>query len=504
MITSYPGGAILCHERLSIIDLHTGKQPIKGSHGNYVIHNGEIYNHQELRSALTKGQKARTTSDSEIIIHLWEEKGVECIHELDGVFAFVLVDGDKVFAGRDPIGVKPLYWGRSETGVMWFASEQKSLIDVCEEIHEFPAGHYFHTDEGFVKYYQPTYNQSDFVPTEGPERIKELLTKAVRKRLMSDAPLGVLLSGGLDSSLVTSIVVKEAQKEGIKVKSFSVGMDSSSLDLLKARKAAEYLGTEHHEILFTPEEGIQTLEELVYKAETYDVTTIRAATPMLIMSRYIAAQGVKVVLSGEGADELFGGYLYFGNAPTAKDFHDECVRRVNRLYSSDVLRADRATMGAGVEARVPFLDKEFVEYVLSIRPELKEISPGKRCEKFILREAFAEGDYLPEEVLWRQKEQFSDGVGYSWIDGLKALAEEKVTDKELEEAAILWPHNTPESKEAILYRKIYDQTYSHPSCEKLVLRWVPRWQKDKDPSGRANDSHVSSYYPASEETTLSR
>ena len=491
LIPTYPGGAILCHERLSIMDLNTGKQPIQGTRENYVIHNGEIYNHQELRETLVKKPTPRTTSDSEIIIHLWEEKKKETAALLDGVFAFVLVDGSEVYAGRDPIGVKPLYYGYDVNQAIWFASEQKALTDVCTEIHEFPPGHYYHTDTGFVRYYHPKFFSED-LQFHGPERINELLTKAVKKRLMSDAPLGVLLSGGLDSSLVTSIVVREAKKQGQKVKSFSVGMDPNSLDLKKARAAAEFLGTEHHEVIFTSEDGIELLEELIYKTESYDVTTTRAATPMLILSKYIASLGVKVVLSGEGADEIFGGYLYFLNAPGYTEFHDECVRRVKRLHTSDVLRADRATMGAGVEARVPFLDKEFLEYAMSISPKYKFIKVGEQCEKFVLRNAFdtPEDPYLPSEVLWRQKEQFSDGVGYSWIDDLKAFADEQISDDLFELRKTKFPYNTPETKEAFLYRQIYEKFYSHPSCEKIVKRWIPKWQDNKDPSGRANTIHV--------------
>ena len=309
---------------------------------------------------------------------------------------------------------------------------------------------------------------------------------------MSDAPLGVLLSGGLDSSLVTSIVVREAKKNGQKVKSFSVGMDPDSLDLKKARAAAEFLGTEHHEVIFSSKDGIELLDELIYKTESYDVTTTRAATPMLILSKYIASLGVKVVLSGEGADEIFGGYLYFLNAPGYTEFHEECVRRVKRLHTSDVLRADRATMGAGVEARVPFLDKEFLEYAMGVSPKYKFIKVGEQCEKFVLRNAFdtPETPYLPSEVLWRQKEQFSDGVGYSWIDDLRAYAEEQISDELFELRKSKFPHNTPETKEAFLYRHIYERHYSHPSCEKIVKRWVPKWQDNKDPSGRANTVHV--------------
>ncbi len=492
LVQSYPGGAVLCHRRLSIVDLNTGKQPIRGTRENYVIHNGEIYNHEQLRAELTSKPKQRTSSDSEIIIHLWEEHKKDTAAMLDGVFSFVIVDGHEVYAGRDPIGVKPLYYGHDVNQAIWFASEQKALVDVCVEIHEFPAGHYYHTDTGFVRYYKPSYIKDD-QSFHGPERLEELLTKAVRKRLMSDAPLGVLLSGGLDSSLITSIVVREAKKRGQKVKSFSVGMDPNSLDLKKARAAANFLGTEHHEVLFTSQDGIEILEELIYKTESYDVTTTRAATPMLILSKYIASLGVKVVLSGEGADEIFGGYLYFLNAPGYEDFHEECVRRVKRLHTSDVLRADRATMGAGVEARVPFLDKEFLEYAMGISPKFKFIKIGEKCEKFVLRNAFdkPEDPYLPPEVLWRQKEQFSDGVGYSWIEDLKAYANTEVSDETFEKRQRLFSHNTPETKEAFLYRRIYDQFYSHPSCEKIVKRWIPKWQTNKDPSGRANTVHVS-------------
>lgn len=491
LLQSYPGGAILCHQRLSIIDLHTGKQPIQGTRENYVIHNGEIYNHKELRKNLIKQPKTRTTSDSEIIIHLWEENKKKTASMLDGDFAFVIVDGHEVYAGRDPIGVKPLFYGYDIHQAIWFASEQKALVDVCTEIHIFPPGHYYHTDSGFVRYYYPKYLEEE-QQFHGPERLQELLTKAVKKRLMSDAPLGVLLSGGLDSSLVTSIVVREAKKQGQKVKSFSVGMDPNSLDLKKARTAAEFLGTEHHEVIFTSQDGIKLLDELIYKTESYDVTTTRAATPMLILSKYIASLGVKVVLSGEGADEVFGGYLYFLNAPGYQEFHEECVRRVKRLHTSDVLRADRATMGAGVEARVPFLDKEFLEYAMSISPKYKFIKVGEKCEKFVLRNAFdtPEDPYLPSEVLWRQKEQFSDGVGYSWIDDLKAHAEAQISDALFATRETKFPYNTPETKEAFLYRVIYEKHYSHPSCEKMVKRWIPKWQDNKDPSGRANTVHV--------------
>ena len=380
---------------------------------------------------------------------------------------------------------------------MWFASESKSLQDVCETIEAFPVGHYYTTDEGFVRYFKPTWWTEEQLPTRGPERIRELLTEACKKRLMSDVPVGVLLSGGLDSSLVSSIVAREMKKQGKTIKSFSIGLDKDSKDLVKAREVAEFLGTEHHEITYTVEEGISLVEELIEKVETYDVTTVRASTPMYIMTKYIRDQGVKVVLSGEGADEMFGGYLYFGHAPSAKEFHEEALRRVKRLHTSDVQRADRSTMGAGVEARVPFLDLKFLDEVMSLDPELKMIVQGEKMEKYVLRKAFDTPDdpYLPDSVLWRQKEQFSDGVGYSWVDGLKDFAEQAVSDIEFAKREELYPHNTPLTKEAFLYRRIFEKKFPHKSSEKLVKRWIPRWQDyDIDPSGRANAAHGATYH----------
>lgn len=342
--------AVLCHQRLSINDLKHGKQPLKGSRETYLIHNGEIYNHKVLHKELFSHIDFKSTSDSEVILYLYEEKGYEFLNDLDGVFAFVLIEGERVIAGRDPIGVKPLFYGYDEQGRIWFASEYKALIDECTQIEEFPPGHYFTLETGFVRYFKPGWYEGK-KPTRGPEELRTALEKACRKRLMSDVPVGVLLSGGLDSSLVASIVSREMKKQGKTLKSFSVGISKDSSDLVKARAVADMIGTEHHEIVYTPEEGIVLLEEMIHKLESYDVTTIRASTPMYLMSKYIRKQGVKVVLSGEGADEIFGGYLYFKNAPTAKDFHEECVRRVKRLNTADLLRADRSTMGAGVEAR---------------------------------------------------------------------------------------------------------------------------------------------------------
>ncbi|MCO4792789.1 MAG: asparagine synthase B [Bacteriovoracaceae bacterium] len=492
--------AVLCHQRLSINDLKTGKQPIQGTRETYVVHNGEIYNHKALHEEQFSDVEFRTTSDSEVIIHLYEEKGYEFLNELDGVFAFVVVDGSKVLAGRDPLGVKPLFYGFDKEERIWFSSEYKSLIDHCEQIEEFPPGHYFTLETGFVKYFEPGWYEGK-KPTRGPEELREALVKACKKRLMSDVPLGVLLSGGLDSSLVASIVAREMKKEGKTLKSFSVGISKDSSDLSKARAVADMIGTEHHEVVYTPEEGIEVLKEMIQKLESYDVTTIRASTPMYIMSKYIRSQGVKVVLSGEGADEIFGGYLYFKNAPTPQDFHEECVRRVKRLNTADLLRADRSTMGAGVEARVPFLDKEFLEVSMELDPKYK-VTPRDGMEKMVLRKAFDDlfDPYLPPEVLWRQKEQFSDGVGYSWVDSLKELAESTITDEEFEAREMRYPYNTPSSKEAYMYRKMYEELFPHPSASLMVKKWIPRWQDDKDPSGRASTHHVATYYEEDEES----
>ncbi|MFT6069176.1 MAG: asparagine synthase (glutamine-hydrolyzing) [Bacteriovoracaceae bacterium] len=490
-------GAILCHERLSIVDLKTGKQPIKSEDESYLVHNGEIYNHKELRASLSREYKRQGHSDSEVILHGYLDKGVSIVKELDGVFAFIISHKDKILVARDPIGVKPLFFGADQEGALWFASEAKSLEDICETVESFPVGHYYTKEEGFVRYYAPKWWTGEEKPTKDASKIRELLTKACTKRLMSDVPVGVLLSGGLDSSLVSSIVARELKKQGRTVKSFSIGLNKDSKDLVKAREVADFLGTEHHEITYTVEEGIAYMKELIEKVETYDVTTIRASTPMYIMTKYIREQGVKVVLSGEGADEMFGGYLYFGNAPTSSEFHEESVRRVKRLHTSDVQRADRSTMGAGVEARVPFLDLEFLDEVMSLDPELKVIRPGEKMEKHVLRKAFDTPDdpYLPDTILWRQKEQFSDGVGYSWVDSLKEFAEECVSDIEFAKREKLFPHNTPLTKEAFLYRKIYASIFKNKSMVKLVKRWIPRWQDyDIDPSGRANAAHSQTYH----------
>lgn len=485
-------GHILSHERLSIIDLYTGIQPIKGTSTAYMIHNGEIYNHQELRKTVLSHHQFRTKSDSEVIVHLYEEFGYDFLEKLDGDFAFVVIDGDDFIAGRDPIGVKPLYYGKDIEGRIYFSSEMKAIIGPCIEVKAFPPGHYYTSKTGFVQYYQPDWfdvaNAKDKLELS---KIREALITSTKKRLMTDVPLGVLLSGGLDSSLTSSIAKRLMEGTGQKLHSFSIGLNTEAPDLIAARKVAKFLGTEHHEIHFTIEEGLAAIRKLIWHLETYDVTSIRASTPMYFMSKHITDLGVKVVLSGEGADEIFGGYLYFRNAPSSEEFQKETIRRVQLLSTSDCLRADKSTMAFGLEARVPFLDKEFLDVAMKVTPEEKLPKTYQGIEKYILRKAFdtPENPFLPAEILWRQKEQFSDGVGYSWIDTLIAYGELQVTDEQLATAHEIYPHNTPTTKEAYYYRNIFHDHFSQDTAAKTVLKWIPKWQENTDPSGRANEAH---------------
>ncbi|MGS2739002.1 asparagine synthase B [Sinomicrobium sp. M5D2P17] len=486
-------GHILSHERLSIIDLHTGKQPIQGTDSAWMVHNGEIYNHKELRENQLKGHTFRTTSDSEVIVHLYEEYGYDFCNKLDGVFAFVVIDGDDFIAGRDPIGVKPLYYGTDAEGRMYFSSEMKVIADQCVEFLAFPPGHFYTAKTGFVRYFTPEWFDYETATEDlDLDKLRESLIAATKKRLMSDVPLGVLLSGGLDSSLTSSIACRLLEETGQKLHSFSIGLDADAPDLVAARKVADYLGTEHHEIYFTIEEGIRILEKLVWHLETYDVTSIRASTPMYFMSKAITDIGVKVVLSGEGADEIFGGYLYFRSAPSAQEFQKETIDRVQKLSTADCLRADKSTMAHGLEARVPFLDKSFLQTAMEIMPEFKQPKTYDGVEKYILRKAFdtPERPFLPDEVLWRQKEQFSDGVGYNWIDMLIAHCASRVTDAELASAAEKYPINTPATKEAYFYREIFHKHFPQESAARTVKKWIPKWQENTDPSGRANAAHV--------------
>jgi asparagine synthase (glutamine-hydrolysing) len=486
-------GHILSHERLSIVDLNTGRQPIQGTSKAWMIHNGEIYNHQELRDTVLSHHEFRTTSDSEVIVHLYEEYGYDFCTMLDGMFAFVIIDGDDYIAGRDPLGVKPLYYGLDERGRMYFSSEMKAITDQCRSFSTFPPGHYYTPKTGFVKYYRPQWEDAaKAVEDVDYFAIRESLTQAVEKRLMSDVPIGVLLSGGLDSSLTSSIAARLLKDSGQKLHSFSIGLSPDAPDAVAARLVAEFLGTEHHEVHFTIEQGIEILDKLVWHLETYDVTSIRASTPMYFLSKAITDMGIKVVLSGEGADEVFGGYLYFRNAPSAADFQKETIERVQKLFTADLLRADKSTMAHGLEARVPFLDKEFLELAIKIKPEEKQPKTYHGVEKYILRKAFdtPKTPYLPNEVLWRQKEQFSDGVGYSWIDTLIDYCSGQVTDEELEAAEERFPYNTPTTKEAYFYRMLFHKHFPQVSAAQTVRKWIPKWQENTDPSGRANAAHV--------------
>lgn len=510
--------AILVHERLAIVGVNSGSQPLYNPEKNNILAvNGEIYNHKELRKNLNTDFKFQTESDCEIILALYKEKGVNFLDDLNGIFAFCLYDEekDKYLIGRDHIGIIPLYYGHDIHGNTYVASEMKALIEVCVDIKEFPAGHYlFSDDKEPTKYYSRDWENYENIKDNESDKnvIKKGLEDAVHRQLMCDVPYGVLLSGGLDSSVISAITQKFSAKRiedddnskawFPQLHSFSVGLEGSP-DLEYAQKVADSIGTIHHPIHFTIQEGVDAIKEVIYHLETYDVTTVRASTPMYLMSRQIKAMGIKMVLSGEGADELFGGYLYFHKAPNDKEFHEELCRKVSKLHMFDCLRANKSMAAWGIEARVPFLDKEFVDIAMRTNPKAKECKDGK-IEKNILREAF-EG-YLPEEVLWRQKEQFSDGVGYNWIDYLKEHANEIISDKMMETAKYKFPTNTPDTKEAYFYRMIFEEHFPTEAAIKCVphgksvacstveaLAWDESFQNNADPSGRASKSHNDSY-----------
>ena len=509
-IYSDPNG-ILLHERLSIVDVEHGAQPLVDRlTGRVLSINGEIYNHEELRRELKQEHDFQTASDCEPVLYLYDEFGPEFVKKMNGIFAFVLYDPvtKDYFISRDPIGVVPLYWGWDKEGNLYVASELKAIADVCAKIDEFPPGHYYSSkDKELVKYYNPVWADTTNLPANPLDLkvLREAFESAVKRQLMCDVPYGVLLSGGLDSSLVSAIASRFKEKRvedhdktpswWPRLHSFSVGL-ADSPDLKMARKVADFIGSVHHEIHFTEQEGIDAIPDVIYQLETFDITTIRAATPMYLMARKIKAMGIKMVLSGEGADEVFGGYLYFHKAPDAREFHEETVRKLAMLHKYDCLRANKSTAAWGLEARVPFLDKEFLETAMNINPQEKMCVPGVRMEKWMLRKAF-EG-YLPDEVLWRQKEQFSDGVGYGWIDSLKKRAEADITDKQMENAAFRFPLKTPLTKEGYLYRSIFETHFPNPEAPKLVpdgpsiacstptaIRWDASWAKMADPSGRA-------------------
>lgn len=510
--------AILAHERLSIVDVNTGAQPLyNAAHTHVLAVNGEIYNHQLIREQLGDRYAFQTGSDCEVILALYQEKGPEFLDELRGMFAFILYDTEKdaYLIGRDHMGIIPLYMGHDEHGNLYVASEMKALIPVCRTLQEFPPGHYLWSQDGEMRqYYQRDWFDYDRVKDNVTDKaaLKAALEESVKNHLMSDVPYGVLLSGGLDSSIISAITKKyaarrvedQAKSEAWwpQLHSFAVGLEGSP-DLSAASKVAAALGTVHHEIHFTVQEGLDAIRDVIYHIETYDVTTIRASTPMYLMSRKIKAMGIKMVLSGEGTDEVFGGYLYFHKAPNAKEFHEELVRKLQALHMYDCARANKAMSAWGVEARVPFLDKQFLDVAMRINPQDKMCGNGK-IEKHVLRECFA--DYLPESVAWRQKEQFSDGVGYSWIDSLKVIAAEQISDRQLANAHFRFPYNTPTSKEGYLYREMFEALFPLPSAAECVpggpsvacssakaIEWDESFKKMDDPSGRAVGVHASAY-----------
>ncbi|VDM45983.1 unnamed protein product [Toxocara canis] len=466
-----------------------------------VVHNGEIYNHEELRRSTLKDYQLRTRCDSEAIIFLYEKErdGMMCT-QLDGVFAIALIYEEEFLAARDPIGVKPLYYGIDKDGRYLFSSEMKAIEGTCQEnqMTTFPPGFFWTPTTGFVRYYEPLwYQPSNATLGINFDALRNALIKATHKRLMSDAPIGVLLSGGLDSSLVSSIAMKEMRRRGLQLRSFSIGLDESSPDAVAARRVAEFVGTEHYEFHFTIQEGIDCIRKLIWHLETYDVTSVRASVPMYFLSEKISSLGIKVVLSGEGADEIFGGYLYFHNAPNDDEFQKETIRRVQLLSTADCLRADKSCMAHALEVRVPFLDKAFLDVAMLTHPKHRRPAPRgtdstHHVEKWLLRAAFDTpvDPYLPEEILWRQKEQFSDGVGYSWIDQLMNHCAQQVTDEQMSKASELFPFNTPHSKEAFYIRSIFHEHFPSDNAAKTVLKWIPKWQENEDPSGRASKNHV--------------
>ncbi|KJE91559.1 asparagine synthetase, variant [Capsaspora owczarzaki ATCC 30864] len=506
------GNNALAHERQAIVDLDNGAQPLTDANNKFILSvNGEIYNHQHHRKQLGESYQFQTGSDCEVIIPLYIKHGTQLAEHLDGMFSFVLydVENDTHIVARDPIGITPLYRGWGDDGSLWYASEAKSLKDNCSRIEVFPPGHLFSSKTGLVRYYQPEWMTSTAIPTQPCDLklLRETFEAAVIKRLMCDVPFGVLLSGGLDSSLVAAIASRHLEQLANnppandeshvnwwpRLHSFAIGLKNAP-DLEAARVVAKHLNTVHHEFHFTIQDGHDALRDVVNHLETYDVTTIRASTPMYLLSRRIKATGVKMVLSGEGSDEIFGGYLYFHKAPSAADLHKETIQRVGNLHLSDCLRANKSTMAWGVEARVPFLDKAFLDVAMSFDPAEKLHRQPTHIEKHVLRKAFDTADkpYLPASVLWRQKEQFSDGVGYSWIDSLKDAAEQAVTDAQLASAAVRFPHDTPQTKEAYWYREMFDEQFP-ATVASTVMRWIPKgeWGCNADPSGRFQTVHSS-------------
>ena len=501
---------ILAHERLAIVDPLSGGQPLVSPDGKQVLAvNGEIYNHKEIREKYKDEYEFQTGSDCEVILALYRKKGLDFLEDLNGIYAFALYDVEKnaFLVARDHVGVIPLYIGRDADGTVYVASELKALEGFCEEYEPFLPGHYWWSGDGrMVRWYSRDWFDYDSVKDNEADvaELREALVGAVKRQLMSDVPYGVLLSGGLDSSITSAIAARFAQNRieddgrseawWPRLHSFAVGLKGAP-DLIKAKEMADFLGTVHHEVNYTVQEGLDAIRDVIYHIETYDVTTVRASTPMYLLARVIKSMGIKMVLSGEGSDEIFGGYLYFHKAPSAKDFHEETVRKIGKLYEYDCLRANKALAAWGVEGRVPFLDKEFMDVAMRLNPSAKMCS-GAVVEKKILREAFE--DYLLPSVAWRQKEQFSDGVGYSWIDSLKAVAESTVSDEQMAAAAERFPVNPPRNKEEYCYRTIFEEHFpsrsaalSVPSVPSVAcssafaLEWDAAFRNMNDPSGRA-------------------
>ena len=511
------GSAILAHERLSIVDPESGGQPLFSPDGKQVLAvNGEIYNHKEIRARYQGRYDFQTGSDCEVVLALYRDKGIDFLEDLNGIFAFALYDEeqDAFLIARDHIGVIPLYIGYNDDGKVFVASELKALEGECDRYEPFLPGHYYWSkDPGMKPWYKRDWMEYDNVKDNpaSSDAIRDSLCAAVKRQMMSDVPYGVLLSGGLDSSVISAITESYAERRietdsqsrawWPRLHSFAVGLKGAP-DLAKARQVADYIGTVHHEINYTIQEGLDALRDVIYFIETYDITTVRASVPMYLLARVIKSMGIKMVLSGEGADEIFGGYLYFHKAPSAEEFHKETVRKLSKLHQYDCLRANKSLSAWGVEGRVPFLDKEFLDVAMRTNPKAKMCSilpdsdPKASMEKRIVREAFE--DMLPEEVAWRQKEQFSDGVGYSWIDTLKKITSEAVTDEQMAHAAERFPINTPLCKEEYYYRSIFEEHFPSESAARSVpheasvacstvvaLEWDEAWKNMNDPSGRA-------------------
>ncbi len=511
--------AILSHERLSIVDPASGSQPFVSEDGNLILAvNGEIYNHRAIRKKYKDTYNFQTGSDCEVIMALYRDKGVEFLDELSGIYAFALYDKEKdlYLMARDPMGVIPLYWGYDTDGTRYCASELKALEGFCETYERFPPGYlYCNKESELRKWYERDWYEYEAVKFNkaSVQDVHDALDEAVESQLMCDVPYGVLLSGGLDSSVISALAKRHAarrvESDGEQdawypqLHSFAIGLEGSP-DLENSRKVADFIGTIHHELTYTIQEGLDAVRDVIYNIETYDVTTVRAATPMYLLARYIKSMGIKMVLSGEGADEIFGGYLYFHKAPDAQSLHEETVRKVSRLHLYDCLRANKSLAAWGVEGRVPFLHKEFMDVAMSINPEAKMCGEG-RMEKHIVREAFEA--LLPDEVAWRQKEQFSDGVGYSWIDTLRAQAEEMISDEMLANASEVFPINPPLNKEEYVYRTIFQEHFPSESAARTVpsvpsvacssneaLAWDKKFKEMNEPSGRAvGGVHESAY-----------